>query len=241
MRIDRYVHDERLTWGAAGVLLIVSAIHLTGIGALFVTQPKREASTALPPVFQVSLERLPPPKLPPTLEPESPPEPASVQETPKGPPKKTRPVPILVDTPVEHPVPPDTQVKQYEMGDEKLEGEPGPPSPPGAVVGGTGEALALSTHQGVPVIAKVQLVRMKPPVYPPRCLRMGVEGVVKVRVLVGEDGVPQEVTLARSSGDSSLDESAMEAVKDWIFKPATRDGMPIRAWAIVPIEFKLID
>jgi protein TonB len=70
---------------------------------------------------------------------------------------------------------------------------------------------------------------------------MGIEGVVKVRVLVGEDGVPQEVTLAKSSGESSLDESAMEAVKGWIFRPATRDGMPIRAWAVVPIEFKLID
>jgi protein TonB len=60
-------------------------------------------------------------------------------------------------------------------------------------------------------------------------------------VLVGEDGVPQEITLARSSGESSLDEAAMEAVKDWVFKPAQRNGMPVRAWTIVPIEFKLID
>jgi protein TonB len=240
MRIDRYVHDERLTWGAAGVLLIVTAVHLGGIGGLFLAQPKHEASTALSPVFQVSLERLPPPKLPPSLEPESPPEPANVQELPKSPPKKTRPVPILVDTPVTNPVPPDTQVKQYEMGDEKLEGEPGPPSPPGAVVGGTGEATALPVHE-TPVIKKVELVRMKPPVYPPRCLRMGIEGVVRVRVLVGEDGVPQEVTLAKSSGESLLDEAAIEAVKDWVFKPALRNGVPARAWAVVPIEFKLID
>ena len=82
---------------------------------------------------------------------------------------------------------------------------------------------------------------MKPPVYPPRCLRMGIEGVVKVRVLVGENGVPQEVTLAKSSGESALDEAALTAVRDWIFVPAMRNGLPVRAWAVVPIEFKLID
>ena len=240
MRIDRYVHDERLSWGAAGVLLIVTAAHLSGIGGLFLAHPKTEAQTALSPVFQVSLERLPPAKLPPSLEPERRPEPARVPDLPQSPPKKTRPVPILVDTPVTNPVPPDTQVKQYEMGDEKLEGDPGPPSPPGAVVGGTGHATGLPLHE-TPVINKVELVRMRPPIYPPRCLRMGIEGVVRVRVLVGENGVPQEVTLAKSSGESLLDEAAMEAVKDWVFKPAMRNGLPARAWAVVPIEFKLID
>lgn len=235
MRIDRYVHDERLTWGAAGVLLLVTAAHFGGIGGLLVARPP-QVTTALPPIFQVSLEKLPPLELPPALEPE--PSPTIAPETPQGPPRKTRPVPILVDTPVANPVPPGTQVKQYEMGDELMEGEPGPPSPPGAVVGGTGDTAGT---QQLPVIEKVALERMKPPVYPPRCLRMGIEGLVKVRVLVGEDGRPQEITLAKSSGESSLDEAAMDAVKDWIFKPAQRNGLPIRAWATVPIEFKLID
>ena len=108
-----------------------------------------------------------------------------------------------------NPVPPDTQVKQYERGDELLEGEPGPPSPPGAVVGGTGEATALPSSE-VPVVQKIELVSMTPPVYPPRCLRMGLEGVVRVRVLVGENGRPQEVTLAKSSGESSMDDAAHE-------------------------------
>ena len=189
MRIDRYVHDERLTWGAAGVLLIVTAVHVAGISGLFLTNPKPGSSTALAPVFQVSLEKLPPLELPPSLEPDTPPEAANLQDLSKAPPKKTRPVPILVDTPVTNPVPPDTQVKQYERGDELLEGEPGPPSPPGAVVGGTGEATALPSSE-VPVVQKIELVSMTPPVYPPRCLRMGLEGVVRVRVLVGENGRP---------------------------------------------------
>lgn len=233
MRIDRYVHDERLTWGAAGVLLIVTSLHLAGIGGLLLAKAT-QVSTALPPVFQVSLERLPPPRLPPALEPE----PTSAPDVVDTPPRKTRPVPILVDTPTTDPVPPDTQVKQYERGDELLEGDPGPRSPSGAVAGGSGDAGG-SVPQMPP--GKVKLNKVKPPVYPPRCLRMGTEGVVKVRVLVGEDGVPQEISLAKSSGESLLDEAAMEAVREWIFEPAMRDGLPMRAWAVVPIEFRIID
>jgi protein TonB len=191
---------------------------------------------AVSPIFQVSLEKLPPPRLPPELQPRT-------DETPptdavKQPPRQTRPVPILVDTPTTDPVPPDTQVKKYEMGDELLPGEPGPPMPEGVVGGeGTEPAPAVET----PVYWKLKLVDMRPPVYPPRCLRMGIEGRVRVRVLVGENGKVQEVTLDRSSGESALDESALEAVRTWRFEPARRNGVPVRAWAIVPVEFKLLD
>ena len=127
MRIDRYVHDERMTWGAAGVLMLVTAIHAGGIGRLFVTPPK-VTEAELAPVFQVSLEKLPPPRLPPDVRP-PPDEAASAPTDTVQRPKQTRPVPILVDTPTTDPVPPDTQVKKYEIGDELLPGEPGPPMP----------------------------------------------------------------------------------------------------------------
>jgi protein TonB len=70
---------------------------------------------------------------------------------------------------------------------------------------------------------------------------MGIEGVVKVRVLVGENGKPQEITLSKSSGESALDAAAMEAIEEWEFNPATRNGLPIRAWVVVPVAFTLID
>ena len=122
MRIDRYVHDERLTWGAAGVLSVVTALHAAGIGRLFVTPPEAPDPTPRSPVFQVSLERLPPPSLPRELV-ERPTEPSTSTDTVKQRPRMTRPVPILVDTPTTDPVPPDTQVKPYEIGDELLPGE----------------------------------------------------------------------------------------------------------------------
>jgi protein TonB len=235
MRIDRYIHDERFTWSAGFVLLLVASVHGAGIAGLLTARPPDTSSDA-PPLFQVSLERLPPPPLPRAEEPEPV---GGLQDDVKTAPRKTRPVPILVDTPTTNPVPPDTQVKKYAMGDELLEGEPGPPSPPGAEVDGTGTG---GQARDEPIAhTKVALLRMKPPIYPPRCLRAGTEGVVKVRVLVGEDGAPQEITLHKSSGDSALDEAALTAVRDWIFVPAMRNGLPARAWAIVPIEFKLIN
>ena len=236
MRIDRYVHDERLTWGAAGLLVVVTALHAAGIGRLFTTPPQVTNDGAASPIFQVSLEKLPPPRLPPELQPRTDEKPLT--DAVKQPPRQTRPVPILVDTPTTDPVPPDTQVKKYEIGDELLPGEPGPPMPEG-VAGG--EGTEPGPVEETPVYWKLKLVDMRPPVYPPRCLRMGIEGRVRVRVLVGENGKVQEATLDRSSGESALDESALEAVRTWRFEPARRNGVPVRAWAIVPVEFKLLD
>ena len=236
MRIDRYVHDERLTWGAAGLLVVVTALHAAGIGRLFTTPPQVTDDGPAPPIFQVSLEKLPPPRLPPELQPRTDEKPPT--DAVKQPPRQTRPVPILVDTPTTDPVPPDTQVKKYEIGDELLPGEPGPPMPEG-VPGGEGTEPA--PVEETPVYWKLKLVDMRPPVYPPRCLRMGIEGRVRVRVQVGENGKVQEVTLDRTRGESALDESALEAVRTWRFEPARRNGVPVRAWAIVPVEFKLLD
>lgn len=236
MRIDRYVHDERLTWGAAGVLLLVSAIHAAGIGRLLTLRPELGLE---PPakLFEISLQRLPPPRLPQELERTRPEPNEAPPEKERQRPQLTRPVPILVDTPTTDPVPPDTQVKPYEIGDELLPGVPGPPLPEGALDG----SPAAETGPGGTPYAKLKPVEVVQPLYPPRCRRLGIEGTVRVRVLVGERGRPLEVLVGKSSGDASLDEAALDAVRRWRFEPARRDGTPIRAWASVPIEFRLVD
>lgn len=236
MRIDRYVHAERPTWGAAGVLFFVAGLHAVGIGRLLTMEPSTER-TAPSPIFQVTLQRLPPPKLPQELE-HRPPEPSqAAKDADRQKPRLTRPVPILVDTPTTDPVPPDTQVKQYEMGDELLPGEPGPAMPEG-VADGTG---ADPVPPDVPVLQKLKVVDMQPPQYPPSCRRMGIEGIVRVRALVGENGRVVQALVVKTSGDEKLDAAALAAVSEWRFEPARRDGAPIRAWASVPIEFKLVD
>ncbi len=235
MHIDRYVHDERLTWGAAGVLFVVTAIHAVGIGRLLTLQPSVGSERAAP-IFQVSLQRLPPPKLPQELEHRPPEASTAPKDTERQKPRLTRPVPILVDTPTTDPVPPDTQVKQYEIGDELLPGVPGPPMPEGALDGtDTGSA------EPAPVLRKLRVVEMRPPSYPPSARRLGIEGIVRVRVLVGTDGKVIQALVVKTSGHEALDAAALEAVVDWRFEPAQLDGEPVRSWASVPIAFKLID
>jgi periplasmic protein TonB len=223
MRIDRYVHDERLTWGAAAVLLFVTALHAAGIGRLLLARLEPPQDELPLPVFQVSLLKLPPPRLP-----------DEVQQAPdtatnavkQERPRVTRPVPILVDTPTTDPVPPDTQVKQYEMGDELLPGEPGPAMPEGTV---DGDSTAAAPVEQTPVYWKMKLLDMKPPVYPPRCLRMGIEGTVRLRVLVGEDGRPQDAAIRNSSGDAGLDQAALDAVREWRCPCAPGASSPSRS------------
>jgi periplasmic protein TonB len=235
MRIDRYVHDERPTWGAAGILLLVTAVHAAGIGQLLVLEPAA-APDARPPVFQVSLQKLPPPRLPQDFERQPPRPNAGPADADRQKPRLTRPVPILVDTPTTDPVPPDTQVKPYEIGDELLPGVPGPPMPEG-VADGTGYAAEPAAP--LPVLQKLRVVDMKPPEYPPHVRRMGIEGTVRIRVLVDERGHVLQALVLRTSGDDTLDALALRAVERWRFEPARRDGAAVRAWASVPITFKL--
>ena len=238
MKIDRYVHDERLTWGAAVVLLAVAAMHAGGIARLLLAEPALPAAGPPAPVFEVRMEKLPPPALPREMRPPEPLEDALMaRELERPRPRQTRPVPILADTPSATPVPPDTWVKPYEMGDEALPGEPGR-----KVEGGVPDGEGTGDFPGPQhVYERLKPVFILPPTYPARCLRLGIEGRVLVRVLVGENGRVQEATIGHSSGDASLDEAALAAVMRWRFEAARRDGVPVRVWAQVPIEFRLID
>jgi len=87
---------------------------------------------------------------------------------------------------------------------------------------------------------QLEYVKATPPPYPRVAIVDGVEGVVLLRVLVGTDGKPVEVTVEKSSGHRVLDREAQRHVlRNWTFRPATRDGQPVQAVGIVPIDFNL--
>jgi len=75
------------------------------------------------------------------------------------------------------------------------------------------------------------------PRYPREALNRNIGGIVRVQVVVGPDGSVERMALAESSGDRFLDRAAMEAVRRWRFVPATRNGQPVTASVIVPLEF----
>src|SRR5438105_631502 len=67
-------------------------------------------------------------------------------------------------------------------------------------------------------------------------------GTVVLAVVVGEDGLPGEIRVVRSMG-MGLDENAIKAVKSprWKFTPAIKNGVPVRATAIVELSVGLSD
>lgn len=78
----------------------------------------------------------------------------------------------------------------------------------------------------------------KPP-YPPVAFQLRIEGTVMVKALVQPDGSCGEVLLGRSSGNSMLDQSALNTVAQWKFVPAKSQGKDISQWVSIPITFAL--
>jgi protein TonB len=75
------------------------------------------------------------------------------------------------------------------------------------------------------------------PMYPPVARTARISGVVKVEVVIDEDGKVAEVRNA--AGPEMLRRAATDAVKRWQFKPLTRDGQPVRASGFVNFNFTL--
>jgi protein TonB len=77
------------------------------------------------------------------------------------------------------------------------------------------------------------------PAYPPIARKLGLEGLVLLRVEVSAKGTPEKILIAQSSGAPLLDEAAMRAVQGWTFVPARRGETPIAHPVEVPIRFQL--
>ena len=70
---------------------------------------------------------------------------------------------------------------------------------------------------------------------------MGWEGSVALQVLVDDKGNPVDVTVVTGSGQSVLDQSAIEAVRRWKFSPALEEGRPAPLAHHLRIRFRLDD
>jgi len=77
------------------------------------------------------------------------------------------------------------------------------------------------------------------PLYPVEAVRLGIEGVVTLRVTIGVEGFVSAVEVVNSSGHRILDTAALDAVRQWQFRPAHRDGQPVVWTARLPIRFRL--
>jgi TonB family protein len=64
------------------------------------------------------------------------------------------------------------------------------------------------------------------------------QGAVKLSIVVGANGMVQDVTVVQSLG-KGLDEKAMEAVRHWKYLPAMKNRQPVETQVDVVVSFKL--
>ncbi len=84
------------------------------------------------------------------------------------------------------------------------------------------------------------LVSAVTPLYPENLRLQSIEGVVRVRLVVGTDGEVESASVAESSGYSDMDSAAVNAAYDYRFSPAENVyGDPVRCAITTTIRFRL--
>src|SRR5687768_3407623 len=86
------------------------------------------------------------------------------------------------------------------------------------------------------------LVKEVKPSYTAEAMRARIQGVVGLECVIETDGRVGEATVIRSlDAVHGLDAQAIKAVKQWRFKPAMRDGKPVRTAVAIEMSFTLRD
>ena len=88
-------------------------------------------------------------------------------------------------------------------------------------------------------VQAANLIRKVTPAYPPTAKMDRVEGTVIMTAVIGKDGSILSLEQVNKLVDSRLAESAMEAVKQWMYKPTLLNGEPIEVITQIDVNFTL--
>ena len=148
--------------------------------------------------------------------------------------KLTRKVPIPDPTPDE-PEPirepePEIEPEILPPDAEFIIGDPEPPPPQGPLLAGVG---------GVTNPTRIAESYIQP-VYPELARKAKIEGKVFLQAVVEKYGDVGEVALLRCNRPGlGFEESAIEAVEQWRYEPATQAGRPVDVFITVIVDFTL--
>lgn len=90
----------------------------------------------------------------------------------------------------------------------------------------------MEDFQSSRIISKVK------PVYPEIARLAKVQGTVRFKTIIGTDGAVQNLEL--ESGPTMLAQAAIEAIRQWTFLPATRNGNPVEDTIHIDVSFTLV-
>jgi hypothetical protein len=220
-------------------IAVAAFVHAAGISAAIVASiwsvnkltPKYVAVTWQP-------TAAPPPPPPPAAAP-SPPAPVtpSAPATARGPLKPDVPVttasPLSTNTGTGDPNAPTGTGEGIQTGIPDGTGDPvpePPPAPPATIDIRTLTALRISGDS---------MIRL-----PPHVLRaladQGVRRVdVPVRLCLSTDGVPTQIELGRSTGNSQGDDHIRDSVRTWRYRPYQVNGRAVPACGVVLLQYQI--
>lgn len=220
--MSSFIDKHRIALIASAVLMF----HVFAIWALQTGLLMRAVEVVVP--VEVLAQIMEPPK---PMAPKSPPIDAPPPETVKKPVTKPEPVtqvaPTLLAVPDAVPTPNAPSIQPI--------AQPAPYAPAVPVAAVTTPALAKITLPS----SDADYLSNPKPTYPAMSKRLGEQGKVVVRVLIGADGLPQKSELRQSSGFDRLDDAALATVMKWRYVPGKRDGKAEPMWFDVPIIFRL--
>lgn len=150
-------------------------------------------------------------------------------------PVETKPEPA--PTPVET-APPKEEPKPVEVKPEPVKPAPVPTpvAPPRAA---TQQVRRGDLVEPGPGVVMPQLVRRPLPRYPDMARRFNKKSAtVLVKVLIDENGKVIRADLAGGETKFGFDTEALAAAKKSTYEPATKDGVPVKIWHTLSIEFR---
>jgi protein TonB len=109
-----------------------------------------------------------------------------------------------------------------------------PPPPPATP--------AVETRKPAPLVVggdvqMAKLIRRVIPEYPAIARSARISGVVRLVGIIGKDGTIQNLQLV--SGHPLLARAALDAVRQWVYKPTLLNGIPVEVVAPIEVNFNL--
>jgi periplasmic protein TonB len=83
----------------------------------------------------------------------------------------------------------------------------------------------------------VQLISSVPPAYPLIARSQRISGDVKIDALIDESGRVTGMKVV--TGPAMLHQAAMDALRQWKYKPATLNGKPVSMHLMITVQFRL--
>ena len=110
-------------------------------------------------------------------------------------------------------------------------------------------AAILSAHAQNTTLGPVQgskegvtapiLIKQVKPKYPHSLFSTPPTGVATVGLNLNTEGIPQDLRILQSAGNDKLDQSALDAVRQYRFKPAMKEGHPVMVDMKIEVHFTI--